>query len=78
MTDDTSHEREAQIREGGERGEGRPLGVTDSGRPHAEGRPSDVRHADPATKAQPGKAPTEDAVEHGETPDTEHQPGGDL
>lgn len=78
MTDRSEHEQDAHEREGGERGEGRPLGATDSTRSGAEGRPSEVRHADVATKSSPEKAPTEDAVERGGTPDTEHQPGGDL
>ncbi|HET7027082.1 MAG TPA: hypothetical protein VFI28_05285 [Candidatus Limnocylindrales bacterium] len=74
----SEHEQDARNREGGERGEGRPLGVTDSARSGAEGRPSDVRDADAARKSNPADAPTEDAVDRGETPSTEHQPGGDL
>lgn len=60
-----------------ERGDGRPLGVSGSGRSEAEGRPSDVRDA-PADRSDHAAAPTEDEVERGGTPDTEHQPGGDL
>jgi hypothetical protein len=69
-------------REGGsdelERGEGRPLGVGDSARSGAEGRPSHVRDAEATERSSPEAAPTEDEVERGGTPDTEHQPGGDL
>jgi hypothetical protein len=75
---DHEHERDAREREAGERGEGRPLGVTDGARSGAEGRPSDVRHSEAASRSNADRAPTEDAVERGGTPDTEHQPGGDL
>jgi hypothetical protein len=80
MTTGSDHEQEhdAHEREGGERGEGRPLGVTDAARSGAEGRPSDVRHSDAASRANTDNAPTEDAVDRGGTPSTEHQPGGDL
>jgi hypothetical protein len=75
---DTDRDEETRIREGGERGEGRPSGITDSARSHAEGRPSEVRHADSTTRPDAESAPTEDEVDRGGTPDTEHQPGGDL
>jgi hypothetical protein len=71
-------ERERVEREGGERGEGRPAGVTDSARSGAEGRPSTVRQPDAMTKPDSDAPPTESDVERGETPSTEHHPGGDL
>jgi hypothetical protein len=69
---------EIQEREGGERGEGRPSGATESTRSGAEGRPAEVRHADTAARPDADAMPTEDTVDRGGTPDTEHQPGGDL
>ncbi|HYM82800.1 MAG TPA: hypothetical protein VEY67_01440, partial [Candidatus Dormibacteraeota bacterium] len=64
--------------EGRERGDGRPSGIPSDTRPAAEGRPSSVRHADPAPTPSAEAVHTEDPVDRGETPDTEHQPGGDL
>ncbi|HEU4673852.1 MAG TPA: hypothetical protein VFS32_13220 [Candidatus Limnocylindrales bacterium] len=78
MDSDKDRARDAREREGGERGEGRPSGMTESTRPGAEGRPAEVRHADATTRPDADSAPTEDVVERGGTPDTEHQPGGDL
>jgi hypothetical protein len=69
---------EMRQREGGERGEGRPTGTTESTRPGAEGRPTEVRHADATTRPDAESMPTEDETDRGGTPDTEHQPGGDL
>ena len=69
---------EIREREGGERGEGRPSGATESSQPAAEGRPAEVRHADAATRPDAESMPTEGEAERGGTPDTEHEPGGDL
>jgi hypothetical protein len=74
----SEHDQDGHPREGGENREGRPAGTTESTRPGAEGRPSEVRHADAARKSDPENAPTEDVVDRGGTPSTEHQPGGDL
>lgn len=63
---------------GREPSDGRPGGVPNDARAASEGRPSAVRHAGPGTTPPAEHAPTEDAVDRGETPDTEHQPGGDL
>ncbi len=63
---------------GRERNEGRPAGVPGDARPASEGRPSAVRHAEPGPTPPAEQMPTEDPVDRGQTPDTEHQPGGDL
>lgn len=62
---------------GGERGSGRPTGVPGDAREGAEGRPSEVRRADPE-RLPADEQPTEGAVDRGETPSTEHDPGQDL
>ncbi len=60
-----------------EQGRGRPSGVPEDAREHAEGRPTVVRRAQPETP--PAKTqPTEGAVDRGQTPDTELDPGQDL
>lgn len=77
--DQSEHDqRRVQEQEGGERGEGRPAGVTDSARSGAEGRPVEVRHPDATTRPKADEMPTEPEVERGETPSTEHGPGTDL
>ena len=63
---------------GREWSEGRPAGVPGDARAGSEGRPSVVRGAGPQPRPRAEDAPTEDPVDRGETPDTEHQPGGDL
>jgi hypothetical protein len=78
MSDGSSHHEKVREHDGGERGEGRPSGLTESSRPAAEGRPTDGRHADAMTRPDAEEHPTEDVVDRGGTPDTEHQPGGDL
>lgn len=62
---------------GRERGDGRPRGVPGDARPGAEGRPSVVRGAQPVTPPA-DQVPTEGAVDRGETPSTENDPGQDL
>ncbi len=64
--------------EGGERGEGRPTGFTESARPGAEGRPAEVREPHDPQRPSADEMPTESPVDRGHTPDTEHEPGGDM
>ncbi len=63
---------------GRERSEGRPRGIPEDARPASEGRPAAVRDAEPQSTPPAEQMPTEDPVDRGGTPDTEHQPGGDL
>jgi len=60
-----------------EQGHGRPSGVPEDAREHAEGRPTVVRRAQPETPPAETQ-PTEGAVDRGQTPDTELDPGQDL
>lgn len=62
---------------GRERGEGRPRGVPGDARPGSEGRPRVVREAQPVTPPA-DQVPTEGAIDRGETPSTENDPGQDL
>ena len=60
-----------------EQGHGRPSGVPEDARKDAEGRPAVVRRAQPETPPAETQ-PTEGAVDRGQTPDTELDPGQDL
>ena len=51
--------------------------MPEDGRAHAEGRPTVVREAQPVTPPAVTQ-PTEGAVDRGQTPDTENDPGQDL
>ena len=78
VNDRTDHPDEDVAAAGRERSDGRPRGVPNEARAASEGRPAVVRGARPGPTPAAERAPTEDAVDRGETPDTEHQPGGDL
>ncbi len=76
---DAAGSREHDVADKGqERSEGRPRGVPGDARPASEGRPSAVRDAQPQPTPPADQMPTEDPVDRGQAPDTEHQPGGDL
>jgi hypothetical protein len=62
---------------GRERRDGRPTRGPGDAREHAAGRPTIVRRAQPKTPPA-DQMPTEGAVDRGETPSTELDPGQDL
>ena len=62
---------------GREHEKGRPSGVPAGGRDDEAGRPTVVRQAQPETPPADTQ-PTEGAVDRGETPATELDPGQDL
>jgi hypothetical protein len=70
----TSHHADGRARE---QGHGRPSGIPEDARKDAEGRPTVVRRAQPETPPVQTQ-PTEGAVDRGQTPDTELDPGQDL